>query len=132
MPPVHDVFSVRGSGKPGHSCETGYGDRAAGSGRLSSLQRRNLSAGEASYYLGVADGYLRKAHHEGRIPEVEMGPGGRLRDRGRPDQHCRQQGRAVAEKPGAYLAVEGMMAFAAAVAFAVISGASFMLRTDRE
>ncbi|RWR28759.1 plasmid partitioning protein RepA [Sinirhodobacter populi] len=38
---------------------------------------RKFSAGEASYYLGVADGYLRKAHHEGRIPEVEMGPGGR-------------------------------------------------------
>ena len=38
---------------------------------------RTFSAGEASYYLTVADGYLRKAHHEGRIPEVEMGPGGR-------------------------------------------------------
>ena len=38
---------------------------------------RTFSAGEASYYLGVADGYLRKAHHEDRIPEVEIGPGGR-------------------------------------------------------
>lgn len=38
---------------------------------------RAFSAGEASYYLGVADGYLRKAHHEGRIPGVEVGPGGR-------------------------------------------------------
>ncbi len=40
---------------------------------------RGFSAGEASYYLGVADGYLRKAHHEGRIPDVEIGPGGRRR-----------------------------------------------------
>ncbi|WP_158970047.1 plasmid partitioning protein RepA [Chachezhania sediminis] len=38
---------------------------------------RSFSAGEASYYLGVGDGYLRKAHHEGRIPDVEMGPGNR-------------------------------------------------------
>ncbi|MFC3314383.1 plasmid partitioning protein RepA [Falsigemmobacter intermedius] len=40
---------------------------------------RTFSAGEASYYLGVADGYLRKAHHEGRIPDVETSPGGRRR-----------------------------------------------------
>ncbi len=38
---------------------------------------RTFSAGEASYYLGVADGYLRRAHHENRIPEVEMGAGNR-------------------------------------------------------
>lgn len=42
-------------------------------------QLRSFSSGEASYYLGVADGYLRKAHHESRIPEVEAGPGGRRR-----------------------------------------------------
>lgn len=38
---------------------------------------RSFSSGEASYYLGVADGYLRKAHHDGRIQEVEMGAGNR-------------------------------------------------------
>lgn len=40
---------------------------------------RTFSAGEASYYLGVGDGYLRKAHFEDRIPDVEMGPGNRRR-----------------------------------------------------
>ena len=38
---------------------------------------RSFSAGEASYYLGLPDGYLRKAHFEGRIPDVDSSSGGR-------------------------------------------------------
>jgi chromosome partitioning protein len=36
---------------------------------------RQFSTAEVSELLGVSDGYLRKAHFDGRIPEVEQGPG---------------------------------------------------------
>jgi len=40
---------------------------------------RSFSASEASYYLGVSNNYLRKAHFENRIPDVEANAGGRRR-----------------------------------------------------
>ncbi|MEE3070049.1 plasmid partitioning protein RepA [Donghicola tyrosinivorans] len=64
---------------------------------------RSFSAGEASYYLGVADGYLRKAHHEGRIPDVEMGPGNRRRYTAEQIQEIRQVLAETAKKPEQFM-----------------------------
>ncbi|OWU83037.1 chromosome partitioning protein ParA [Oceanicola sp. 22II-s10i] len=36
---------------------------------------RSFSTAEVAELLRVSDGYLRKAHFDGRIPEVEQGPG---------------------------------------------------------
>lgn len=36
---------------------------------------RSFSSAEVAELLRVSDGYLRKAHFDGRIPEVEQGPG---------------------------------------------------------
>jgi chromosome partitioning protein len=63
---------------------------------------RSFSAGEASYYLGVADGYLRKAHHENRIPEVEMGPGNRRRYTAAQIHQIRQVLAATAKNPNQF------------------------------
>lgn len=40
---------------------------------------RDFSSTEVTELLGVSDSYLRKARHEGRIPDVEPGPGNRRR-----------------------------------------------------
>ena len=64
---------------------------------------RSFSAGEASYYLGVADGYLRKAHHEGRIPDVEMGPGNRRRYTAEQIQEIRAVLATSAKKPDQFM-----------------------------
>ena len=36
---------------------------------------RAFTSAEVGELLRVSDGYLRKAHFDGRIPEVEQGPG---------------------------------------------------------
>lgn len=60
---------------------------------------RSFSAGEVSRYLGVADGYLRKAHHEGRIPEVDMGAGNRRRYTAAQIHQIRETLAATAKNP---------------------------------
>lgn len=38
---------------------------------------RSFTSAEVAELLRVSDGYLRKAHFDGKIPEVEQGPGGK-------------------------------------------------------
>lgn len=65
-------------------------------------QLRNFSSTEASYYLGVSDGYLRKAHHENRIQDVETSATGRRRYSASEIQEIRQKLAETAKNPNQF------------------------------